>query len=173
VRTRGGRAVLPSHMDCRHLPAGRDRARNRPALKACTVQDLWASGGKGGILRKGVVRIRAKTVMRHAQPGGQSPARRRLSPGRPGPGPTQRSTRGKTKMSKLKGIYRPVRTPRAFPQTVAHAFVKARPPNFRACLTDRHPNPIGNCSVQRTLTNGRARHHGLTWWSQGHAENEG
>jgi hypothetical protein len=38
VRTWGGRAVLPSHMDCRHLPAGRDRARNRPALKACTVQ---------------------------------------------------------------------------------------------------------------------------------------
>ena len=46
VRTRGGRAVLPSHMDCRHLPAGRDRARNRPASKACTVQDLWASGGR-------------------------------------------------------------------------------------------------------------------------------
>jgi hypothetical protein len=42
-------------------------------------------------------------------------------------------------MSKLKGIYRPVRTPHAVPQTVAHAFVKVRPPNFKASLTDRHP----------------------------------
>src|SRR5439155_20605767 len=42
-------------MDCRHLPAGRDRARNRPALKACTVQDLWASGGKGAAAGKSVV----------------------------------------------------------------------------------------------------------------------
>jgi hypothetical protein len=36
------------------------------------------SGGKGGTLRKGAVRIRAKTVVRHEQPGGKSPARRRL-----------------------------------------------------------------------------------------------
>src|SRR5436853_4361565 len=42
-------------MDCRHLPAGWDRARNRPALKACTVQDLWASGGKGAAARNSVV----------------------------------------------------------------------------------------------------------------------
>ena len=34
---------------------------------------------------------------------------------------TQRSARGKTGMSKLKGIYRPVRTPQAFPQKAAHA----------------------------------------------------
>jgi type IV secretory pathway VirD2 relaxase len=33
---------------------------------------------------------------------------------------TQRSIRGKARMSKLKGIYRPVRTPHAFPQKVAH-----------------------------------------------------
>jgi heme exporter protein C len=33
-----------------------------------------------------VVRIRAKTVVRHAQPGGKSPVRRRLSPGQPCPG---------------------------------------------------------------------------------------
>jgi len=32
---------------------------------------------------------------------------------------TQRSTRGKAGMSKLKDIYRPLRTPRAFPQKVA------------------------------------------------------
>jgi hypothetical protein len=50
---------------------------------------------------------------------------------------TQRSTRGKAKMSKLKGSYRPVRTPHAFPQKVAHALVKVRPPNFRASLNDR------------------------------------
>jgi type IV secretory pathway VirD2 relaxase len=41
---------------------------------------------------------------------------------------TQRSTRGKARMSKLKGIHRPVRTPRAFPQkVVAHALVVGVP----------------------------------------------
>jgi len=53
---------------------------------------------------------------------------------------TQRSTRERARMSKLNGIYRPARTPRAFPQKVAHAVVKVRPPNFRASLNDRHPN---------------------------------
>src|SRR6267143_81664 len=48
-------------MDCRHLPAGRDRARNRPALKACTVQDLWASGGKGAAAGKSVVGAKASS----------------------------------------------------------------------------------------------------------------
>jgi hypothetical protein len=49
---------------------------------------------------------------------------------------TRRSTREQARMSKLKGIYRPARTPRAFPQKVAHAFVKVRPPNSRASLND-------------------------------------
>jgi hypothetical protein len=41
---------------------------------------------------------------------------------------TQRSSRGKARMSKLKGIYRPMRTPRAFPQKlVAHALVVGVP----------------------------------------------
>jgi len=43
---------------------------------------------------------------------------------------TQRSIRGKARMSKLKGIYRPVRTPQAFPQKVAHAPVKVPPSNL-------------------------------------------
>ena len=43
---------------------------------------------------------------------------------------TWRSTRERARMSKLKGIYRPARTPRAFPRKVARAFVKVRPPNF-------------------------------------------
>jgi hypothetical protein len=38
MRTPGGRAVLPST-----FIAGRFRARSRPASRACTVQDLWAS----------------------------------------------------------------------------------------------------------------------------------
>lgn len=43
---------------------------------------------------------------------------------------TQRSTRERARMSKLKGIYRPARTPRAFPQKVAHALVKVPPSSF-------------------------------------------
>jgi hypothetical protein len=51
---------------------------------------------------------------------------------------TQRSAREKARMSKLKGIYRPARTPCAFPQKVAHAFVKVRPPNFRTTGSPAH-----------------------------------
>jgi hypothetical protein len=39
---------------------------------------------------------------------------------------TQRSTRGKARMCKLKGIYRPMRTPQAFSQKVACRFSRFR-----------------------------------------------
>jgi hypothetical protein len=54
------------------------RIERDPAQESCSMRWLLPSGGKGGTLRKGAVRIRAKTVVRHEQLGGKSPARRRL-----------------------------------------------------------------------------------------------
>lgn len=75
---------------------------------------------------------------------------------------TQRSTRGKTKLSKLMGIYRPVRTPHAFPQKVAHAFVKVRPPNFKTTGSSAHRTCIPSTLSPRQTSRecfGRAREH--------------
>lgn len=74
--------VLPSHMHCRYLPAGQDPA----GIEGLHHARLMGVGREGGVLRKGVVKIRAKIVVRHANPAESPPREAGFSPGRPDPG---------------------------------------------------------------------------------------
>ena len=87
--------------------------------------------GKRLNIRKPTLREWRKAFVRHLRNHGVSSKA------------TPRSTCGKAKMSKLKGIYRPARTPHVFPH------VKVRLPNFTASLSERHPCRCSEVRIMR------------------------